>query len=804
MKRICLGVHIHAGGAEGLAATLAGLHANTTHPLEIVLLADGPDPATQRALAGYAEYAQWATAVPRGGPFYFNHLLHHAPADLYIFLENGAVVGHGWLDYLLAALAAHPTHGLAGPSTNRAWNEQGIFPRGGGSLAEVMHTAETAATRFGASWQRLAPLYSLGDFCYAVKKEVVAAIGGADEAYGLGPCWEMDYNIRAARAGFQGVWACGAYVYRAPAAAQRRRQEHQWFTPNKQRYQDRFCGRRLRGEQTGYKSHCRGDACAHFAPPKLIQVQIPLAKKAADQDSKEESDKGQDEKGPPVANPQSPIASSSLLSPAQPLITCMMPTRDRPDFALQAVDYFLRQDYPERELIIVDDSLEDWQARLPDDPRLRFVRVPPGKSIGEKRNLACKMARGDIIAHWDDDDWYAPGRLSAQAAPLLSGAADICGLTGSVFFELDRWRFWTCTRPLHQRLFVENVHGGTLVYRRRVWQRLAQYPHRSLAEDAMFLRLAVQRGARLHRLPNDGLFLYLRHGENSWRFPCGRYLDPAGWREMAEPALPPTDRAFYAAQSAQASPPGLVSCIMPTADRRPFVPQAIAQFLQQDYPARELIVVDDGADAVADLMPNDERVRYFRLETRQTVGAKRNFACEQARGEIIAHWDDDDWMAPWRLSYQLRELQGAGADVCGLATVYYLTAERDRAWQYVYPANGRAWVAGNTLCYAKAFWRQNPFPAVNVGEDTRFVWSKTPKRIIQLADPTFMVALIHGGNVSPKRPQGERWRQVPVADVLAVMDSWAGPPLFSGLAERPGTHGAGGQRHRPTAADFLP
>ena len=30
----------------------------------------------------------------------------------------------------------------------------------------------------------------------------VPAIGGADESYGLGPCWEMDYNIRAARAGF--------------------------------------------------------------------------------------------------------------------------------------------------------------------------------------------------------------------------------------------------------------------------------------------------------------------------------------------------------------------------------------------------------------------------------------------------------------------------------------------------------------------------------------------------------------------------------------------------------------------------
>jgi len=56
----------------------------------------------------------------------------------------------------------------------------------------------------------------------------------------------------------------------------------------------------------------------------------------------------------------------------------------------------------------------------------------------------------------------------------------------------------------------------------------------------------------------------------------------------------------------------LLSCIMPTADRRQFVAQALEYFLRQDYAHKELIVVDDGADAVADLMPADECVRYFR------------------------------------------------------------------------------------------------------------------------------------------------------------------------------------------------
>jgi hypothetical protein len=40
----------------------------------------------------------------------------------------------------------------------------------------------------------------------------------------------------------------------------------------------------------------------------------------------------------------------------------------------------------------------------------------------------------------------------------------------------------------------------------------------------------------------------------------------------------------------------LVSCIMPTNNRRTFVPKAIEFFLRQDYPNRQLIIIDDGSD----------------------------------------------------------------------------------------------------------------------------------------------------------------------------------------------------------------
>lgn len=208
---------------------------------------------------------------------------------------------------------------------------------------------------------------------------------------------------------------------------------------------------------------------------------------------------------------------------------------------------------------------------------------------------------------------------------------------------------------------------------------------------------------------------------------------------------------------------------MPTAERRRFVPQAIEYFLRQDYPHKELIVVDDGADAVADLMPEDERVRYFRLTERWTVGAKRNFACEQARGQLIAHWDDDDWHAPRRLSYQAEAMLRESADVCGINTLLFYDAGRGRAWKYAYPSNMKPWLSGSTLCYRRAFWESNPFANINVGEDARFVWNSRAGRIIVLPDATFHVGMIHGSNVSPKRTSGPYWRSHPHAEIRALL-----------------------------------
>jgi glycosyltransferase involved in cell wall biosynthesis len=532
LPKTCVGVHVHSQ-PEHFAQTLRHLLANSPSSIEVLVLADGPDAATRSKLDQLGQYRIALIDEPRGAAACFNRLLQESDAEILVFLESGSLVGPGWLELLLGALEADPHNGLAGPTTNMAWNVQAAFRDRRADPANVTELAEQAWALFGNQWRTLEPLYCLADFCYMLRRKVAKTIGGADEGYGLGPCWEMDYTVRAVRSGFQAVWAQGAYVFRHPFTSRRRHNEAHLFEASKRRYQDAFCGLRLHGERTGYAKHCHGEACSHFAPAEKIRRAIAIESVT--------------KTGPFLPNR---IEPASRRDGARPLVSCIMPTRDRLDWVLQSIKYFNRQSYANRELIIIDDGDLDLSGYLPHDPAIRYVRLNRRVSIGEKRNSGCEVARGEIIVHWDDDDWYGPNRLSAQLKPLLAGTAQITAFTDTLFFDLDHWKFWKCTTQVYARLFFQAVHGGTLTFRRESFGQAARYPDRSIAEDAWFLRAALAGGACLQPIIGDGLFAYLRHGTNSWKLVCGKELGSSGWRCCDEPPEMRGDREFYLRLSA--------------------------------------------------------------------------------------------------------------------------------------------------------------------------------------------------------------------------------------------------------------
>jgi hypothetical protein len=214
----------------------------------------------------------------------------------------------------------------------------------------------------------------------------------------------------------------------------------------------------------------------------------------------------------------------------------------------------------------------------------------------------------------------------------------------------------------------------------------------------------------------------------------------------------------------------LVTCIMPTANRRDFVAQSIRYFQRQDYSNRELIILDDGDQELTGVVPDDARIRYLRMDHKATIGAKHNLACELAAGEVIVHWDDDDWMADWRLSYQVDSiLREPVATLVGLPRLYFYDPAAARAWEYIYPDGEPPWVAGGTFCYRRAFWQSHRFPDMNEGADTVFVWGLRDAAIRTHDRRDFYVALIHPANTSPKRTQDPAWHGVPIQTIHGLI-----------------------------------
>jgi GT2 family glycosyltransferase/glycosyltransferase involved in cell wall biosynthesis len=193
---------------------------------------------------------------------------------------------------------------------------------------------------------------------------------------------------------------------------------------------------------------------------------------------------------------------------------------------------------------------------------------------------------------------------------------------------------------------------------------------------------------------------------------------------------------------------------MPTANRRRWVAQSIRYFLRQDYPNRELVILDDGDDAVGDLVPADARIRYKRISSGHTLGTKQNRCVEESRGDLILHWDDDDWFAAHRIRTQVEALQHGEGEICGLSRMLFHDLPSGRTWLYEFPE--RRWLAGGSLLYTREFWRRAPFPDVQVGADTLFIWSHSLDGAVALDDYEIYVAMIHGGNTSPKVGQ-ESW-----------------------------------------------
>lgn len=108
-----------------------------------------------------------------------------------------------------------------------------------------------------------------------------------------------------------------------------------------------------------------------------------------------------------------------------------------------------------------------------------------------------------------------------------------------------------------------------------------------------------------------------------------------------------------------------VTALIDTFNHERFIERAVTSVLEQDFPSSEMevLVVDDGStDATPEILARfAPRVQSLRKPNGGQASAF-NFAIPEARGEIIAFLDGDDWWAPGKLR-RVSEAMRANADL---------------------------------------------------------------------------------------------------------------------------------------------
>jgi glycosyltransferase involved in cell wall biosynthesis len=101
----------------------------------------------------------------------------------------------------------------------------------------------------------------------------------------------------------------------------------------------------------------------------------------------------------------------------EPVVSVIIPTRNRPAFVVRAVRTALAQTLTDIEVVVVIDGPDNKTAEAIaaiSDPRVSTVSLLCPLGGSEARNIGIGRSRGEFIALLDDDDEWSPDKLSRQ------------------------------------------------------------------------------------------------------------------------------------------------------------------------------------------------------------------------------------------------------------------------------------------------------------------------------------------------------------------------------------------------------
>lgn len=187
------------------------------------------------------------------------------------------------------------------------------------------------------------------------------------------------------------------------------------------------------------------------------------------------------------------------------LVSCVCICRGIAEHVQSTIRCFEQQTYPDKELVVVHDGIDERLVRQFEAQGAR-VFCMPGLPLGALRNKSVEESRGKYIANWDDDDLSMPDRLAVQVKELKAKNGNAC--------VLRRYILWDERNDLFFQSYPRGAGWeSSLVAERAAVLRL-RYPAVKLGEDRQLMsRMATAYRVLVIDAPDK--YVYRYHGRNA-------------------------------------------------------------------------------------------------------------------------------------------------------------------------------------------------------------------------------------------------------------------------------------------------
>jgi glycosyltransferase involved in cell wall biosynthesis len=148
----------------------------------------------------------------------------------------------------------------------------------------------------------------------------------------------------------------------------------------------------------------------------------------------------------------------------------------------KAIDSVLEQEYPNIEIIIIDDGSDTslWPViENYNDKRIRFYRIEFNIGLHAARSFATEQAQGEYIALLDDDDRWMPKKLNLQIPVLLESSKIglVCGGSIDIFPNGAKMlRLPPNALITHrQEIIGENIIASSVIFRKEAYDKVGGF-----------------------------------------------------------------------------------------------------------------------------------------------------------------------------------------------------------------------------------------------------------------------------------------------------------------------------------------